>query len=107
MLTVTITVTSNGIVVDKDPVSVPKGAEDFPIHWRIGTKGWKFAKDGVEVRKNYGQFKDDRRYENSTQFRWVSRNSHKEPKRYEYTINLTNGTNRLSRDPGIQNGGRP
>ena len=105
MPTVNITVTRNGIVVDKDPVKVPWDQRDVPIDWCINTPGWQFTKDGIEIKKNYLQFKGKRRYENSTQFRWVSRNSHKKKRLYHYTINLTNGTNQLSRDPGIQNGG--
>jgi len=78
MPTVIITVTRNGIVVDQDPVKVPRDQRDVPIDWSIKTAGWQFTKDGIEIKKNYLQFKGKRRHENSKQFRWVSRNSHKE-----------------------------
>ena len=104
-ITVNITVTSGGIFVDADPVHVPKHHRDVPIRWRIRTRGWKFAKDGIVIRRNYLQFVARRR-ENSQVFHWRSRNSHKGERTYEYTINLTKGKNMLSRDPGIKNGGK-
>jgi hypothetical protein len=102
MIIVNVTVTRTGIEVDKDPVIVPKGQPDVPIRWRIKTPGWKFADNGIEIRKNYSAF-DKRRREDPQTFHWRSRNKHK--KYYEYTISVANRTTKASRDPGISNGG--
>ena len=102
---VTITVTSRGITVDQNPVPVRQGEHNIQIDWKIETAGWQFTSDGIVIHRNYLQFIKPRR-ENSRWFHWVSRNSHEGERIYEYTINLTNGKNRLSLDPGIKNGGR-
>jgi len=99
---VDITIDSRGIIATPDPVPVAKGDRDVPIRWRIKTRGWRFTEDGIVIHENHNQFVARRR-EESQVFHWRSRNSRKQ--RYEYTINITNGTTTASRDPGIKNGG--
>jgi hypothetical protein len=100
---VVITVTSHGIIATPHTVRLRKGEPNVPIRWRIGTRGWKFTDDGIVIHRNHSQFVARRR-EESQVFHWQSRNTDR--KRYEYTINVTNGTTTATRDPGIKNGGR-
>jgi hypothetical protein len=100
---VNVTVTNRGIVATPDPVPVRRGERNVPIRWRIKTRGWQFTADGIVIHNNHNQFVARRR-EGSQVFHWQSRNSRKQ--RYEYTINITNGTTTASRDPGIKNGGK-
>lgn len=103
MIPVRITIDGSGIKAVPDPVPVLKGKKNERISWRIATPGWKFTRDGIVIHWNLNQF-TARGSDNSREFHWHSRNTKK--KHYEYTINVTNGTTKASRDPGIKNGGR-
>ena len=102
---VEIRITRRGITVAPDPIPVPQGQHNVQIDWQIKTPGWQFTNEGIVIRRNYLQFRKRRR-ESARWFHWRSLNSHKGERTYEYTINLKNGKNRLSLDPGIKNGGR-
>jgi hypothetical protein len=103
MIPVRITINENGIKSVPDPVPVLRGKTNERISWRIATPGWRFTSDGIVIHANLNQF-TARGSDNSREFHWKSRNTKK--KRYEYTINVTNGATFASLDPGIRNGGR-
>lgn len=103
MIPVRITIDGNGIKAVPDPVPVLKGKRNEKISWRIVTPGWKFTRRGIVIHWNLNQFVGHGS-DNSREFHWNSRNTKR--KRYEYTINVTNGSTHAWLDPGIKNGGR-
>ena len=100
---VTITIDEAGINADPPTVKIKKGARHEKITWTIATSGWKFTRDGIVIHGNFNQF-TGRGSDHRREFHWNSRNSN--TNRYEYTINVTNGTTTATRDPGIKNGGQ-
>lgn len=91
------------IVVDQEPIIVPKGQRDFMITWRLPEgSGLSFPRDGIVVVAPPGEF-DCKVVQGGERFTCKNRNSGKG--RYKYTIKvLDQGRPLEPLDPFIVNG---
>ncbi len=77
------------IVVDQEPIVVPKGARDFTITWELPrATAYTFSEDGIVIADGRDEFKCNREA-GRTRFTCVNRNSR--PGRYKYTIKVMDG----------------
>ena len=101
---VSVSVVNGHIVLSPDPLAVGDG-HNVLLTWTITTPGWTFAEDAVVIDGNHGEFFDqevsaDRRVAHETDKDDNAQN-------YKYSVSLTDGTNMITVDPAIQNGGHP
>ena len=99
----TVTIANNVISVTPDPVPAGNG-QNVNIHWSISTDGWTFPSNGIVIANGTGVFSDPEVKDNGKTFKWKDKNDNNLS--YKYTINVTNGTTPLSKDPTIQNQGQ-
>ncbi len=77
------------IVVDQEPIVVPKGAKDFRITWELPlASGLTFPDDGIVIANGGDEFKCNREA-GRTRFTCIDRNSRSN--RYKYTIKVMDG----------------
>jgi hypothetical protein len=90
------------IVVDQEPIVVPREQRDFVITWSL-PKGspYAFAENGIRISEAGDEFNcglDSDRQKYTCQFRNSKRG------RYKYTINIVGGPNKIEAlDPFIMN----
>ena len=92
------------LVVNQEPIVVPKGAKNFRITWELPLgSNYNFPADGIVVDKGRDEFSCN--LEKDTQrFSCVFRNS--KPGRYKYTIKANDGDKALPPlDPIIMSDG--
>ena len=92
------------LVVNQEPIVVPKGAKNFRITWELPRgSNYNFPADGIAVEKGRDEFSCN--LEKDTQrFSCVFRNS--KPGRYKYTIKANDGDKALPPlDPIIMSDG--
>jgi hypothetical protein len=97
-----VSVVSGYIVVDQEPIVVPKGERDFSIVWQLAKDSpYSFPDDGIVVARGEDEFRC-RREANNQRFTCLFRNS--KPGKYKYTIKVLDGTRLLEPlDPTIVN----
>ena len=99
-----ITVASGGyIVVDQEPIVVPKSEKDFVIVWQLPRDSvYTFPEDGIVVARGDDEFKCN--LEGGRQ-RFTCRFRNSKPGIYKYTIKVMESTKLLEPlDPHIANG---
>ena len=97
-----VSVTNGVIVVNQEPILVPRGEKDFRIAWQLpkGT-GLAFPRNGIVVEAPEGEFRCG--LENDIEFVCIFRNSVPE-RRYKYTIRVNQDGRALEPlDPYIRN----
>jgi hypothetical protein len=105
---VTVSVVSGAIQVSPDTLAMGKD-RNVKIFWTFdkatSEAGWQFAADTGIVFKDTGntQFTDKELKDSGKKYKWNDANS--DNNLYNYTVNLVNGTQTLSKDPAIQNQG--
>jgi len=92
-----VTILNDRISVRPDPL--PVTGKNVNLHWTIVTDGWTFPSDGIVIDKAAGQFSDPSA--NGKKFKWKDKDDFKAD--YKYTINVINGSRRLTLDPTIEN----
>jgi hypothetical protein len=97
-----VSVVSGYIVVDQEPIVVPKGQYDFSIVWQLAKDStYSFPDDGIVVARGEDEFKCKPEADKQ-RFTCVFRNS--KPGKYKYTIKVLDGTKLLEPlDPTIVN----
>ncbi len=81
------------IVVDQEPIVIPKGAKNFAITWELPiTTGVTFPDDGIVITDGGDQFKCSREA-GRTRFTCIASNTRSG--RYKYTIKVMEGEKAL------------
>lgn len=101
---VSVSVVNGQVVLSPDPLQVGDG-HNVLLTWTIATPGWTFAEDAVVIDNNDGEFDDlevssDRKVAHET-------DKDDNAQSYKYSVSLTDGSNTITADPAIQNGGHP
>ncbi len=101
---VSVSVVNGRVVLSPDPLQVGDG-HNVLLTWTVVTPGWAFAEDAVVIDGNDGEFDDlevssDRKVAHET-------DKDDNAQSYKYSVSLTDGTNTITADPAIQNGGHP
>ena len=96
-----VTVKGGNIVVDQEPILVPKGEKNFRITWQLPrTGGLTFPRNGIVVEAPEGEFRCA--LENERSFACIDRNSI--AGRFKYTIRVNQeGRSLEPLDPYIRN----
>lgn len=96
----------DGYAADPDPLTVSGSNR---IEWEITTPKYRFAVDGIDIKRNDGVFEDPKVIGNGTKFSWKDRHSNApgySAKTYEYAINVVHQDGAVqcrSFDPRISN----
>jgi hypothetical protein len=96
---VEVRIVNGEVSVDKPELDLRGKGPNVLIHWKIRENGWNFTANGIEIQGNTGQFTEPE--PQGPNFRWKNKNN--DHARYKYTVNVTNGTSTLSKDPFIIN----
>lgn len=102
MREVNVSIVNNQIVPEPATLNMAGAGSDAVIQWNLTTAGWTFPADGIVIDNNNGEFTQLRPIAGGAKFLGVDANNNSTL--YKYTINVTNGQQRLSEDPYIQNG---
>ena len=87
------------IVVDQEPIVVPKGQRDFRILWQLpGGSSYRFPRDGIVISDAKDQFRCGLE-QDGIAYACVYRNA--TPGRYKYTIKVADAGRILELDPTI------
>ncbi|HEY2862357.1 MAG TPA: hypothetical protein VGK37_01885 [Casimicrobiaceae bacterium] len=97
-----VSVVEGYIVVDQEPIVVPKNEKDFLIVWQLSRgSAYSFPDDGIVVARSEEEFKCHPEADKQ-RFSCVFRNS--KPGKYKYTIKVLDGLRPLRPlDPTIVN----
>jgi hypothetical protein len=97
-----VSVVSGYIVVDQEPIVVPKSEKNFSIVWQLPKySAYSFPDDGITVARGDDEFAC-RRESDKQRFACLFKNS--KPGKYKYTIKVLDGASPLEPlDPTIVN----
>jgi hypothetical protein len=93
-----IFVTAGEIVVDQDPIVIPRG-DSAAIVWHLRTSGYRFADNGITIADAGDEFRCAREGE----ITFVCQNRHSKSGHFKYTIRLIADGKTLQLDPFIYN----
>lgn len=100
---VTVTVVNGAIVLNPDPLVVGSD-HNLTLTWTLATPGWTFTQDGIHVDDDAdGEFGAPQ--QSADHRRITDTDKDDDVKDYKYEVSVTNGTDVVTIDPTIHNGG--